>query len=329
MRILVLFFIVIINYSIVFAQNNAPEVTNVTFKQRTDGSFLVDVYYDLNDLDGDTMFVTMQVSDDSGFTWNFVSDSISGDYGAYILSDTSKHIVWDFGAEHPQTFGEAFRVSIIANDRGFESGIMTDIDGNIYKTVKIGNQWWMAEDLKVTHYCNGDTIPSETDSLIWVGLTSGSYCNYNNDVTNVDTYGILYNWYAVNDSRKIAPEGWHVPTDDEWKQLEMYLGMSQAQADSIYRRGTDEGGKLKEAGYTHWHSPNTGANNSSGFTALPGGFRNSTGIFIGMGLGASFWSSTASGGDYAWLHDLFHASSQVGRFNVKKQSGLSVRCVRD
>jgi uncharacterized protein (TIGR02145 family) len=123
--------------------------------------------------------------------------------------------------------------------------VVTDIDGNVYQTVTIGAQVWMAENLKVTHYRNGDPIPNVTDTAAWEGLSTGAYCEYDNDINNVATYGRLYNWYAVDDSRGLAPEGWHVPSDDEWKQLEMYLGMSQSEADDYGWRGTDEGGEVK------------------------------------------------------------------------------------
>jgi len=209
-------------------------------------------------------------------------------------------------------------------------GTVTDIDGNIYQTITIGTQVWMAENLKVTHYSNGDAIPNVTNSETWVGLTTGAYCEYNNDVNNVTTYGRLYNWYAVDDSRSIAPEGWHVPTDEEIKQLEMYLGLSQAEADATGWRGTDEGGKLKETGTTHWVSPNTGATNESGFSALPGGARNYFGHFVSMGYRAFFWSSTEDDDSYyAWVRDLNYDRSGVDRGGGSKQNGFSVRCVRD
>ncbi len=162
----------------------------------------------------------------------------------------------------------------------------------------------------------------------------------NNDVNNVVTYGRLYNWYSVNDSRNIAPTGWHVSSDEEWKQLEMYLGMSQAEADreSGYYfeddfRGTDEGGKLKESGATRWLSPNTGATNESGFCALPGGFRPyGNGGYLGMGSYAYFWTSTVRDSDYnnAWQRFLRYDNSGVGRTaGLDIPSGFSVRCVRD
>jgi len=141
------------------------------------------------------------------------------------------------------------------------TGTMTDIDGNVYETVTIGTQVWMAENLKVTHYRNGNTILHIIDWFSWFTLT-GAYCEYDNDVNNVAVYGRLYNWYAVNDSRYIAPVGWHVPSDAEWLTLVDYLG-----GDTV------ADGKMKEIGTTHWVSPNTGATNESGFSALPGGYR--------------------------------------------------------
>jgi uncharacterized protein (TIGR02145 family) len=330
MRTLILFFILLINFSLLFTQNNAPEVTNVTFSQRTDGTFIVDVYYDLNDADGDTMFVTMQVSEDSGSIWFFACDSTSGDVGDGILSGAGKHIVWDFGGEHPQIFGDAFRIRIIADDHVLTMDTVTDIDGNVYQTVKIGLQWWMAENLKVTHYQNGDSIPNITDNWQWYTLYTGAYCNYNNDTTLVETYGQLYNWFAVDDSRNISPTGWHVPTDDDWKELEIYLGMNLSEINNDGYRGTDEGGKMKETGTMHWINPNTGATNSSGFSALPGGNRYYlNGNFFSMGYAAIFWSSTAVRSYMAWTRILSNDRSGVRRFHTGKTGGLSVRCVRD
>jgi uncharacterized protein (TIGR02145 family) len=209
------------------------------------------------------------------------------------------------------------------------TGTVTDIDGNVYQTVKIGDQWWMAENLKVTHYRNGDSIPNVTDNYTWEYLTSGAYCEYNHDISNVAVYGRLYNWHAADDSRSIAPEGWHVPSDTEWKQLEMYLGMSQAEADLQGLRGTDEGGKLKEVGTTHWLSPNTGATDESGFTALPGGYRVTWGDFADLAYYACFWSSTEGGDNPAWYRRLRCDGPDILRHCNSKRFGFSVRCVKD
>ncbi len=206
---------------------------------------------------------------------------------------------------------------------------VTDIDGNAYKTIKIGDQWWLAENLRVTHYRNGDAIPNIKDNTAWSTLSTGAYCAYNNDNGNIETYGVLYNWYAVDDSRKIAPAGWHVPTDADWKELEMYLGMNQSDADLGDWRGMDEGGKLKEDGTEHWESPNTGASNESGFKALPGGFRGVNGTFSDIRYEAEYWSADLSSGKFAWYRALDSKYSEVGRFQSYGQSGFCVRLVRD
>ncbi len=210
-----------------------------------------------------------------------------------------------------------------------ETGTVTDYDGNIYQTVKIGDQWWMAENLKVTHYRNGDPIPNINDDATWANLTTGAYCSYNNDSANAETYGFLYNWFAEDDSRGLAPEGWHVPSDTEWKQLEMYLGMSPAEADATGWRGTNEGGKLKETDTVHWCFPNAGATNESGFTALPGGSRNHEGSFSDMCGNGIFWSSTEFDGNYAWCRYLMLSDSQVLRVYDWVEFGNSVRCIKD
>jgi len=212
------------------------------------------------------------------------------------------------------------------------SGTVTDFDGNIYNTIQIGDQLWMAENLKVTHYSNSELIPNVTGSTEWVNLSTGAYCSYDNNDSNIGTYGLYYNWYAVVDIRGLAPAGWHIPTDAEWKQLEMFLGMSQSEADAVGYRGIDEGGKLKEGGKTHWYHPNLGATNSSGFSALPGGSRGieDDGLaFSSVGYVANFWSSTAYSSGSAWIRILGLDVSSVYRSDNVNQAGLSVRCIKD
>ncbi|MBN1790916.1 MAG: fibrobacter succinogenes major paralogous domain-containing protein [Bacteroidales bacterium] len=206
--------------------------------------------------------------------------------------------------------------------------VLKDIDGNTYKTVKIGNQFWMAENLRVTHYRDGTPINHVTADSNWIALSAGAYCAYNNSEHNAETYGYLYNWYAVDDSRNIAPEGWHVPTEEEWMQLETHLGMPESELDDKYR-GIDEGGKMKEADTTHWHSPNTGATNESGFSALPGGYRHGYFTFSALGYCASFWSSSASNNYHAWSRHLIYYDSYITRIDYDKKYGHSVRCIQD
>jgi len=194
-----------------------------------------------------------------------------------------------------------------------------DIDGNVYRTVKIGKQIWMAENLKVKHYRNGEDIPNVSDNATWEGLTTGAYCEYCNDVENAAIYGRLYNWYAVNDSRHLAPLGWHVPSDNEWRTLVDRLGGNEI-----------AGGKMKEVGTGHWKSPNTGATNRSGFSALPGGGRDSIGSFSKMGEVVYFWSCTWNP-DGAGNRILSWRSSNSDSLNIclNPKNGFSVRCVKD
>ena len=196
---------------------------------------------------------------------------------------------------------------------------VTDIDGNTYKVVKIGNQWWMAENLKVTHYGNGDAIPKVIEEGSWYFTNSGAYCIYDNNDENASTYGCLYNWYAVYDTRKVAPDGWHVPNDEEWNTLIDYLGGSEI-----------AGGKMKEAGTVHWQSPNTGATNESGFSAVPSGYRTLSGSeFLFSGQRSYYWSATNAAIIDARNFSLNYRSAEIYNVGSNKKWGFSVRCIRD
>lgn len=198
-------------------------------------------------------------------------------------------------------------------------GTISDQDGNIYKTVTIRAQTWMAENLRTTKYNDGTNIPLVPNNTVWSELRTGAYCNYNNTVSNstIATYGRLYNWYAVS-TGKLAPKGWHVATDSEWKTLTDYLG-----GESI------AGIKLKETGTSHWPNSNIGSTNEIGFTALPGGFRDSDGTFDDVGYSGTWWSATQSDTDNAWYRNMDYDISNVDRYNDNKEIGFSVRCVRD
>ncbi|MFH1700389.1 MAG: FISUMP domain-containing protein [Candidatus Zixiibacteriota bacterium] len=193
-----------------------------------------------------------------------------------------------------------------------------DIDGNIYQTIKIGDQWWMVENLRVTHYRNGDPIPNIINDEAWANLTTGAYCNPNNNETLVGIYGRIYNWYAINDDRIIAPKGWHVATHTEWNTLIDYLGGASVAA-----------GKIKEAGLAHWERSDTSVTNESGFTALPSGHRYEWGFHSGPGGQAAFWTSTEIDDNSAWNRSLHKTESSVSSLGGIKQSGASIRCVKD
>jgi len=204
------------------------------------------------------------------------------------------------------------------NEVSFKTFDVMDIDGNGYHSVTIGTQTWMVENLKTTKYRTGEAIPNVTDNTAWGGLTTGAWCDYDNLAANGTKYGHLYNWYAASDARNIAPVGWHVPTDAEWTTLTTYLG-----GESV------AGGKLKEAGTLNWASPNSGATNETGFSALPGGGRSYVGPFGSVSTNGGWWSSAEYDAGNAWYRDVVYGSSYVLRNNYYKQSGFSVRCVRD
>lgn len=200
---------------------------------------------------------------------------------------------------------------------------------NGFEEIEIGNQIWMAENLTFTHYRNGDAIQIADRGGSWANYEFGVYSAYDNYDGNISNFGYLYNWAAVVDSRNIAPEGWHVPTDEDWKELEMFLGLTQAEANNTGFRGRDQGGKLKELGTSNWKYPNTGATNESGFTALPGGFVKNDGKSDGIGGIAKFWTSTAKDNTSAWSRDLSYALTGIYRNSSDKHSGFSIRLVKD
>ncbi len=199
-----------------------------------------------------------------------------------------------------------------------QSQTVTDYDGNVYTTVTIGTQVWMKENLKVTHYKNGTAIPNVSVVNDWVNLTTGGYCDYNNAAT---AYGKLYNWFAVSNTAKLCPTGWHIPSNTEWSTFTSFLGDTSV-----------AGGKMKETGTTHWNSPNTSATNSSSFTGLPGGYRDYFGVFNSMGNSGRWWSATEVGGLFvskAWSRELTYNSAIAGSIREYENDGLSVRCIKD
>lgn len=198
-----------------------------------------------------------------------------------------------------------------------KKGTVTDIDGNVYQTVVIGGQEWMAENLRTARYRDGIAIPNVQDNAEWENATTGAWSNYNHDAANDVVYGKLYNWYAVEDSLGLCPEGWHVPSDDEWSELIDTVGGDK-----------NAGCTMKETGTSHWESPNTCATNKSGFTGLPGGYRDPSG-FVNLGRYGAWWSTAENNAERGWFRILNYNNSNVYRLFQSKTNGVSVRCVRD
>ena len=219
-------------------------------------------------------------------------------------------------------FAACKKDSVPVSDKSSTASVITDInEPGKYTFVKIGTQKWMSTNLAVIHYRNGDKIPQVEGKAAWAALTTGAWCWYNKDSATGAVYGKLYNWYAVNDPRGLAPTGWHVPSDAEWDTLETHLG-------------NNPGGKLKdtgtiEAGTGLWYAPNTGATNKTGFTGLPGGYRSYHGTFYEIGDEGVWWSSTEYSAGGAWGRHLGYSNGDINRNRYNKRYGFSVRCLRD
>lgn len=260
-----------------------------------------------------------------GVCWGKNTNPTLGDYHRTSGSGTGPFSVTINGLEenteyHLRSYATNGIGTAYGQDEVFKTGLapITDIDGNSYKVVQIGTQIWMAENLKTTTFKNGAQIQLVTDFSQWANLTSQAYCWYNNSVTNKDKYGALYNWYAVA-TDNLCPTGWHVPTDAEWTILTNFLGGE-----------TGAGGKLKEIGITHWNSPNSGATNEYGFTALPGGYRSMESGSLAVGLYGLWWSSTSSTASNAWYRSMYFDDDDVYRSSFYPVvSGLSIRCIKD
>uniref|UniRef100_UPI00404AB69E fibrobacter succinogenes major paralogous domain-containing protein n=1 Tax=Flavobacterium sp. TaxID=239 RepID=UPI00404AB69E len=195
------------------------------------------------------------------------------------------------------------------------------VSNNSSQTIQIGNQIWMIKNLDVSTYRNGEIIPQVTDPSQWATLTTGAWCYYANFTGNGVLYGKLYNWYAVNDARGLAPVGYHIPTKVEFETLHTFLGGSSV-----------AGGKMKETGTSNWLSPNTDATNSSGFTALPGGYCDGDGEFRNFSIGSYFWSSSENNeNNYnrAWYCVIFYNNKFSSLPSSYFDLGMSVRCIKD
>jgi uncharacterized protein (TIGR02145 family) len=234
----------------------------------------------------------------------------------YDLKENTTYYVWAYATNNAGT-GYGNMVTFTPLRTGTT---VTDIDGNLYHTVVLGTQIWMVENLKTTKFNDGTPIPIVTNTVEWSNSLTAGYCWYNNEQNSYSTtYGALYNWNAVN-TGKLAPKGWHVPTYEDWMTLEGYLYPS-----------TIAGGKLKESGTTHWLSPNTGATNETGFTALPGGYRDGNAAFTLIGKQSRFWSTSFFLTSYQYVSTFIMWNNSTGLTEEASSMnyGCSVRCLKD
>ncbi len=209
---------------------------------------------------------------------------------------------------------------------------VTDIDGNVYQIVEIDGVEWMAENLKVTTYRNGDPIPNVTANSDWAALETGAYAAYNNNIAHVETYGYLYNWYAVDDERELCPEGWRVPSDEEFEDFMNFLDPNGSINDNNASGKIKATGTLGDGEGGLWSPPNTGAVDQYGFSALPAGGRFSNGNFAGMNALTYFWSATPTPSEIlqrAWIWYMSYNSDTFYRNNYSRKEGYSIRCIKD
>lgn len=206
-----------------------------------------------------------------------------------------------------------------------ETGTVTDVQGNVYATVKIGDQWWMAENLKVKVYNDSSSITevASTNDTLWAKQNNGAFCSLDK------RFGLHYNWYAVNNSKKIAPAGWHIPSDQEWKIMELELGMGGEEVDATSWRGTTEAEKLIPEASVGWPASIIYGSNESGFSALPGGCRLFNGTTGEITTSGYWWTSSEKNTSTAWYRNLSSGHKTIFRYYVDKNYGLTVRCVKD
>ncbi|MBN2481134.1 MAG: fibrobacter succinogenes major paralogous domain-containing protein [Bacteroidales bacterium] len=197
-------------------------------------------------------------------------------------------------------------------------GSINDTDGNIYKTIKIGDQTWLAENLRTTKYNDGTSIPHVKNNVSWISSNVPAYCWYDNNMRNKNIYGALYNWYTIN-TEKLCPCDWHVPTDAEWTILVNYISGLSGDED-----------KLKEIGTLHWNAAGSEVTNQIGFTALPAGYRNwENGHFMGEGGLGFWWTSSQHSESVSWAREIENRYSGVFKGIMNNNNGLSVRCIKD
>jgi uncharacterized protein (TIGR02145 family) len=278
---------------------HAQRVSNVTATQ--EGQKLR-IQYELST--ASPTEVGLYISENNGSTWSKVTQHLTGDVGPSV-SAGNKQMVWDVLQA---------RESLVGNAIVFKVKVRSDKKEN--KSIRIGNQVWMAENLNVDHYRNGDPIPTGLSNYQWESTAEGAYAVYDDDPANEEIYGKLYNWYAVNDVRGLCPKGWHVPNEREWTILTDYLGGKFI-----------AGGKLKSISL--WDSPNSGATNSSGFSGFAGGYRLTNGMYDDIGSFGNWWSSTEDDAGDIWNRSMDYDFSDVSRSANDKRHGFSVRCIKD
>ncbi len=352
----------------VFSMGQNSSITNIHVSQRTDGSGLVDVYFNLSGTGsaynmamqtgidgggaGSTYNISIQASFDGGSTYTPIPpDFLSGDM-ASISPGSNKHIVWDGLGSFPNTFSTQARLELTATEvtgggtpcPGMPT--VTDIDGNVYNTVLIGNQCWMKENLKTTKYRNGINIEYPGINVAdWQSNTNGAYAWHSNDISWKHIYGALYNWYAVANLNGLCPTGWRIPSDIEWTQMENYLMNTYGWTNyySIYETNgigkhikscrqvnSPLGGECNTSVHPRWNAHNNHfGTDSFGFSALPHSHRLDNGGFWPIGVNSAWWTLSEFSTSRAWYRNTNSDISYLFRNHYPKTTGFGIRCIKN
>jgi uncharacterized protein (TIGR02145 family) len=314
-------FLLILSYS--FAQTSS--ITNILVSQRTDESWLVDVYFDLEG-QGNAYYMNLEVSFNGGANYFYIPGNfLSGDMGP-ISSGNNKHIVWDGMSNFPNRYSNETKLMIVATTAGSinpcpGSPTVTDVDGNVYNTELIGSQCWMKENLRTTRYRNGAEI---LNGHFW----------YDDDISWKYIYGGLYTWYTATDPYGLCPEGWHVPSDAEWTILTNHITGGNVtggrQLKSCRQVNTPLGGNCETSIHPRWDASTSYGTDEYGFSALPAGITSQPyDSFIQMGICAVFWSSTEYSSTTSYTRRLCNTFNEVDIDDHNKGGGYSVRCIKD
>jgi uncharacterized protein (TIGR02145 family) len=321
--------------------NGTAYGNQVTFKTLVNPMYLPSVStLEINDITTNSSKINGRVTNDGisnvssrGFVWNletnptleinagFTTNGFGlGNFNAFIenLQPNKTYYIKAYATSSYGTgYGEelTFTTSALLYSNG--NGV-TDYNGNTYNSVIINNKEWTTKNLNVTRYRNGDIIPQVQNPTQWANLTTGAWCYYQQQTANGTVYGKLYNWYAVNDSRGLAPTGWHIATNEDFEDLISFLGGNEV-----------AGSALKQTGTNRWEAPNTGATNASGLTFLPGGFINPNADFLGIKTDGYFWTSDNYNPTNAWCVNVFYNKKNASKTPSDKKHGYSVRIVKD
>lgn len=298
------------NYGLITVTNSLVTSASLTSSTQTQSLALTD----------DELHYYKYVELGTEVTLNIIESYSSTELNQIINVDSYEH--YHYNIQQPSESTVTFVIVIgVFNlqETILEIGRVRDIDGNSYRITMIDDQVWMAENLNVSRFRNGDVIPQATSAADWqAAATNGTpaWCYYNNDPANGDTFGKLYNWHAVSDARGLAPNGYHIPNAVEWNNMQSFIG-------------TNPGGKLKQTGTSLWISPNTGATNFYGFSALPAGGRSTSGTFSELGTRATFWTSSDVSSTLAIRKSVTHIESGIFQASHAFGTGYSVRAVKD